>query len=538
MTSLTTPDTPQTTATAKTTEAEVVVRCLQLTKVFRDFWLRNKAKAVDHIDLHVNRGEVFGLLGPNGSGKSTTIKMILGLLHPTSGRVTVFNKPPDDVATKRRIGYLPEESYLYRFLNARETLDYYARLFHLDRKQRATRIDRLLDMVGLQGAARRPVGEYSKGMQRRIGLAQALINDPDLLILDEPTTGLDPIGTRQIKDLILELSRRGKTIILCSHLLADVEDVCDRMTIMFGGKIRATGTAAQLLTRQDQTILQTPALDDATVQEIEAVLQRRGKAIQQVRQPRQKLEALFLEIVEKAQAEGATTSGASNAGVIADFLRTGGEAAAVGAGGAVIEQLVRSGDKPASALTRTASEPPPESPPSSPHDADVLNSLTSPRQPAVAPDWEDADQDVPEVDKTVLDGLITSTPTPTVRSPSSSPVVPVSSAVTPPAEGKPPTTMPAKEHDASDTNRGLTPLGSDEAADDDAQPSAEENEIIAQMGQSWKNDHPTPRDKPIPSKPAPPVKPATPQGEQPDSAFLDALTNTPPYEDDRGDTRP
>ncbi|MFG0260735.1 MAG: ABC transporter ATP-binding protein, partial [Phycisphaerales bacterium JB041] len=201
-----------------------VVACQNLTKVFRDFWMRNRAKAVDSLTFEIYPHEIFGLLGPNGSGKSTTIKIILGLLRPTKGRVAVFNKPPSDVITKKRIGYLPEESYLYPFLNAKETLDYYGKLFEIGHTTRRRRIDELLDMVGLTHVQHRPIREYSKGMQRRIGLAQALINDPDLLILDEPTTGLDPIGTRQVKDLIIEMGRRGKTVLLSSHLLADVED--------------------------------------------------------------------------------------------------------------------------------------------------------------------------------------------------------------------------------------------------------------------------------------------------------------------------
>ncbi|MCX5662810.1 MAG: ABC transporter ATP-binding protein [Planctomycetota bacterium] len=266
---------------------EAVVKCAGLTKIYRDFWFRPRVRAVDKIDLEIRRGEVFGLLGPNGSGKSTTIKMILGLLYPTSGRIAVFGKRPEDVATKQRIGYLPEESYLYRFLTARETLDYYGRLFHQDRLQRKRRIDMLLTMVGLDGVANRAVGEFSKGMQRRIGLAQALINDPDLLILDEPTTGMDPIGTRQIKDLIIELARPrngkpGKTILLCSHLLSDVEDVCHRVSIMFGGKVRALGTCDELLVRQDMTTIQTEALDVQTIEEIENLLEARGKHIERV----------------------------------------------------------------------------------------------------------------------------------------------------------------------------------------------------------------------------------------------------------------
>jgi len=217
---------------------DMVVKCIGLTKIFKDFWLRNRVKAVNEIDLDIHRGEVFGLLGPNGSGKSTTIKLILGLLHPTAGRIAVFGKHPRDVKNKQRIGYLPEESYLYPFLNAYETLEYYARLFHQKRGIRKGRIDTLLEMVGLQHVARRPIGEYSKGMQRKIGLAQALINDPDLLILDEPTSGMDPIATADVKRVITSLAERGKTILLCSHLLADVEDVTDRVAIMYGGKVR------------------------------------------------------------------------------------------------------------------------------------------------------------------------------------------------------------------------------------------------------------------------------------------------------------
>ncbi len=299
---------------------DATIRCIQLTKIFRDFWFRNRVRAVDGIDLEVHRGEVFGLLGPNGSGKSTTIKLILGLLHASSGRALVFNRRPEDVAVKSDIGYLPEESYLYRFLNARETLEYYGKLFHQSRTQRRQRIDMLLEMVGLDAVQRRPVGEYSKGMQRRIGLAQALINDPKLLILDEPTSGLDPIGTRQIKDLILELKRRGKTILLCSHLLADVEDVCDRVAIMFGGKVQRQGTVDQLLLQQSRTTIHTEQLDSATIDQIDALLSRQGKHIDRVEQPRQKLESLFLQIVHEAQERGIQTAGVRAGGQIAGFL--------------------------------------------------------------------------------------------------------------------------------------------------------------------------------------------------------------------------
>lgn len=274
-------------------ESTPVVLAQGLTKVFKDFWLRPRARAVEALDLEIRPHEVYGLLGPNGSGKSTTIKIILGLLHKTSGRIAVFGKPPNDVSIKKRIGVLPEESYLYPFLNARETLDYYGKLFQLDHRVRQRRIDELLDMVGLQAVQHRQVKEYSKGMQRRIGIAQALINDPDFLILDEPTTGLDPIGSRQVKDLIVELGRRGKTILLSSHQLSDVEDCVDRMAILYGGRKRAEGTCEELLASRSRMTIETDALDDDTVSEIDRVVQRRtGSAIRSVSKPRQRLEDL------------------------------------------------------------------------------------------------------------------------------------------------------------------------------------------------------------------------------------------------------
>ncbi|MEM1185773.1 MAG: ATP-binding cassette domain-containing protein [Planctomycetota bacterium] len=330
------------TGPARASGERPVIACQELTKVFKDFWMRDRARAVDRLSMQVMPKEIFGLLGPNGSGKSTTIKMILGLLRPTSGRVVVFGKAPNDVKTKKRIGYLPEESYLYGFLNAQETLDYYGKLFKLDPRTRSRRIDELLDMVGLTHAAHRPVREYSKGMQRRIGLAQALINDPDLLILDEPTTGLDPIGTRQVKDLIIELGRRGKTVILSSHLLSDVEDVVDRMVILYGGKTRGEGTTGELLESQQRTTIETDDLDEDTLAEIDRVIRERTqgeKSVRRVSRPRQKLEELFLDIVKKAQAEKASTSGALHGGQTAEFLRSE-EGDDDGAGEALIESLV------------------------------------------------------------------------------------------------------------------------------------------------------------------------------------------------------
>lgn len=299
-----------------------IVEAVGLSKIFRDFWMRTKANAVDHIDFEIRPGEIFGLLGPNGSGKSTTIKMILGLLHKTSGRLVVFGKAPSDVAVKKHIGFLPEESYLYRYLNPVETLDYYGRLFGLDRATRRSRTEELLEMVGLTHVAHRAIGEFSKGMTRRIGIAQALINDPEFLILDEPTSGLDPIGTRQVKDLLLNLKARNKTILLSSHLLSDVQDVCDRMVMLYGGKIRAEGTVDELLEDTNATVIRAPRLKSSTIDRIERVLQEEeGVGIEQVSQPRQRLEDLFLDIVESARREQVETSGVTETGRTADFLR-------------------------------------------------------------------------------------------------------------------------------------------------------------------------------------------------------------------------
>jgi ABC-2 type transport system ATP-binding protein len=309
------------------TSGEVVVSVRGLTKVFKDFWGRPKARAVDNADFEVLRGEVFGLLGPNGSGKSTTVKLILGLLHPTKGHIEVFGHSARHVATKSRIGYLPEESYLYRYLNSRETLDFFGNLFRLPRNERNDRAEQLLEMVGLSQTRMRAVGEFSKGMQRRIGLAQALINDPDLVILDEPTSGLDPIGCREVKDLILALARRGKTVILSSHLLADVEDVCDRVVIYYGGKVQAMGTLKELLATPDAIRITTPALPRETMERVLAMI-RKDVAEDKVKidTPTQNLESYFLGVVQTARRAEAETSGAMSGARVAAYLRGEGEA--------------------------------------------------------------------------------------------------------------------------------------------------------------------------------------------------------------------
>jgi ABC-2 type transport system ATP-binding protein len=354
-----------------------VVRAVGLTKTFRDFWLREKVTAVRELDMAVRPGEIYGLLGPNGSGKSTTLKMVLGLMHPTKGRVAVFGAPPTDVATKARIGFLPEESYLYPFLDAHETLDYYGRLFHQDRAERKRRIEMLLDMVGLSGAAYRRVGEYSKGMQRRIGMAQALINDPDLLILDEPTSGMDPLAARQFKDLIGELSRRGKTVILSSHLLADMEDVCDRVGILFSGQLRAEGTLDELLARSSMTQITTEALDEETSEALSRLLSERGKQLLQMDTPRDRLESLFLRIIREARRRPARAGGFVDTGQVAEFLRA--EAEGTAEGQRLIEELV-SGEEPAEPEPAEAAE---AAQPARPEpDRDVLGNLLAEKEEA------------------------------------------------------------------------------------------------------------------------------------------------------------
>ena len=386
------------------TSAEtLVVQTVGLTKVFKDFWWRAKVVAVRNLNLQIHPGEVFGLLGPNGSGKSTTIKILLGLLHPTKGRVAVFGRPPTDVAIKARIGYLPEESYLYRFLNARETLDFYGRLFRQGRAERRRRMEKLLEMVGLQHAARRPVGVYSKGMARLIGLAQALINDPDLLILDEPTAGLDPLGTRLVKNLIRDLSRRGKTVLLSSHLLADVEDVCDRLCILYGGEQRALGGTRELLSLQGLTQITSEQLSERTVREVGDLIRRlENKNVVKVSAPADRLEDFFLRIVRQAQADRLTTSGVAAQGRLPDFLAAGAD----GSGREVIDRLLRASDEPAAELSddvETAAKRPADQP-----RTEVLQELVEAgfgdaQAPAAA---EPAEPFAPQVDRELIDTLL------------------------------------------------------------------------------------------------------------------------------------
>ena len=285
------------------TPSNDVLTCSKLTKDFTDIWGRPTVRSLESLDLTVKRGEIFGLLGPNGAGKTTTIKLILGLIFPTSGSVRVLDTDPRDIAAKQKIGYLPEESYLHRFLNAEETLDFYGRLFDLPRDVRRARSEELIERVGLKHARKRPLREYSKGMVRRVGLAQCLINDPEFILLDEPTSGMDPIGSREIKDLILDLKRQGKTVLLSSHLLSDVEDVCDRVAMLYRGKLQLEGRVGELLEAGDVTEIEVQGLSDEAITLLKAEAQKLGATMVGSHRRREKLETLFINIVERERGK-------------------------------------------------------------------------------------------------------------------------------------------------------------------------------------------------------------------------------------------
>ena len=283
---------------------DTIVETRNLTKVYRDFWGRQKKVALRALNLQIYRGEIFGLLGPNGSGKTTTIKLLLGLLFPTDGEALVFGSPAAQVDKNERIGYLPEESYLYRFLNADETLDFYGRLFNMPAGVRQSRARELIEMVGLEADKKRILKEYSKGMRQRIGLAQALINNPELVILDEPTSGLDPLGTRWMKDLITSLRDQGKTVLMCSHRLEDVQDICDRIAILNEGELQELGAVSTLLEDVNRVELRASGvrLSDELKKDLEMALERHGGRLESLGHPTTTLEDLFLRIVAESKA--------------------------------------------------------------------------------------------------------------------------------------------------------------------------------------------------------------------------------------------
>jgi ABC-2 type transport system ATP-binding protein len=278
---------------------------LELRGLVKDFaiGLRGmKLRAVDHLDLRVEPGQIFGLLGPNGSGKSTTIKLILGLLQPTAGTCRVFGVPSTRVESRRDVGYLPEEPNFYRHLTGRELVRFYARLCGLGGAALAARSTDVLALVGLSEAADRRVGTYSKGMLQRIGLAQALVHDPGLLILDEPTAGVDPVGAAAMAELFLRLKGQGKTLLITSHLLAQMEDICDRVAILDHGRLVLEGAVPELVGRSDRQALVVEALPPGELAELRAWLGARGRTLEAVEAPRARLDRVFLERV--AQNDG------------------------------------------------------------------------------------------------------------------------------------------------------------------------------------------------------------------------------------------
>lgn len=278
---------------------ENVIHTENLTKIYKELWTKQKVEALKGLNLTVKRGEIFGLLGPNGSGKTTTVKLLLGLIYPSSGTVNILGKPATDVKTKNSIGFLPEETYLYKFLNAEETLDFYGRLFNIPKKVRKDRANYLIKLVGIEAARKRNLKQYSKGMLRRIGLAQALINDPELIILDEPTSGLDPIGIRDIKDLILDMRKNGKTVFMCSHLLADVQDICDRVAILNKGELQVVGSVNELISKTEIIEILAKNLPKDVINELETFINdKKGKVIS-IGNPTTTLEELFIKVVKK-----------------------------------------------------------------------------------------------------------------------------------------------------------------------------------------------------------------------------------------------
>lgn len=258
-----------------------------------------KLRAVENLSLEVGDNQIFGLLGPNGCGKSTTMKIILGLIEPTAGACEIFGIPSESVRSRRDVGFLPEAPYFYRYLTGRELVAFYARICGLPRSQLTARVNEVLELVDMVEAADRRVGTYSKGMLQRIGIAQAVVHDPRLVILDEPTAGVDPIGSNAIARMILALKERGKTVLLCSHLLAQVEGVCDRVAIMDRGKLVLEGRVSELLQRQDMRSLVVENFPPAAEAEVRAVLEKHGARLERVEPPRISLDQLFLNHVRE-----------------------------------------------------------------------------------------------------------------------------------------------------------------------------------------------------------------------------------------------
>ena len=275
------------------------IRTENLTKKYELGWHKGRLLALDQLNLHVREGEVYGLLGPNGSGKSTTLKLILDLIAPTEGQAWVFDVPCRKVTSRLHVGFLPENPYFYRYLTGAETLEFFGKLCGMGGASLKRRIDELLELVGLVRARDRRLSGYSKGMLQRIGLAQALIHDPKLLLLDEPTAGVDPIGSKDIRDLILRLKAMGKTVLLSSHLLAQVQNVCDRIGVLNLGQLILEGDVQALISDQRRLSITVQDLPEAARGRIEDAVKAAGATVVSVEHPQTTLESLFLEALEK-----------------------------------------------------------------------------------------------------------------------------------------------------------------------------------------------------------------------------------------------
>lgn len=282
------------------------IRIQNLTKDFAVGMRGMKLRAVDDLCLEVGDNEIFGLLGPNGSGKSTTIKIILGLLEASTGTCEIYGRPSKLVDARRSVGFLPEAPYFYRYLTGRELVRYYARICMVTRVEIDAAVDSVIKLVGMTEAANRRVGTYSKGMLQRIGLAQSLVHDPQLVILDEPTAGVDPLGSAAIAEIVRELKRRGKTILLSSHLLAQIEGLCDRVAILHRGKLVREGRVDDLVEEKDAESLVVQGLSAEGRAAVEAEIKAQGGQLARVEKPRLSLDAYFLKEVHDREIEHAT----------------------------------------------------------------------------------------------------------------------------------------------------------------------------------------------------------------------------------------
>ncbi len=279
--------------------SELAVEVKNLSKVFSVGLKREYVVAVDNLSFEVKAGEVYGLIGPNGSGKSTTMKVVLGLMAATKGTAKVFGLDSGDIRARNEIGFLPENPYFYKHLSGAETLEFYGKLCGMKGSFLRDRIAELLKLVDLESAAKRRLGGYSKGMLQRVGLAQSLIQNPRLIILDEPTAGVDPIGSRQIRDLILKLRDDGYTVFLCSHLLEQVQEVCDRVGIIFKGRMRREGSLEELIAVESQTSMTFEGVSPALLEKIRYLIENEaGARIINDGHPRTSLEQLFIQIAE------------------------------------------------------------------------------------------------------------------------------------------------------------------------------------------------------------------------------------------------